>query len=96
MAEFVYQVGMVVGRHRDQRRAYLAAFGRNLKVQRVKRRLSQEQFGALIGLDRTFVGQLERGRRGINIVELPRIASALGVRQADLLPEPVDDPPRGG
>ncbi len=92
MPEFAYRVGMVVGRHHDQRLAYLAAFGRNLRVQRVKRGLSQEQFGALAGLDRTFVGQLERGRHGVNVVELPRIARALGVRQADLLPEPVDDP----
>jgi transcriptional regulator with XRE-family HTH domain len=92
MAQFAYRVGMGLGRHRDPRRAYLTAFGRNLKVQRVSRGLSQEQFGALIGLNRTFVGQLERGQRGINIVELPGIARALGVRQADLLPEPVDDP----
>jgi len=32
MPQFIYQIGMVVGRHRNERMAYLAAFGRNLKV----------------------------------------------------------------
>jgi DNA-binding XRE family transcriptional regulator len=92
MPEFVYQAGMVVGRDSDDRRAYLAAFGRNLKIQRTKLGLSQEQFADLIGMHRTFVGQLERGQHGVNVAELPKIAQALGVCQADLLPEAIDRP----
>ena len=91
MAESVYRAGMVTGRHHDERRAYLKAFGGNLKIERVKRGLSQEEFADLIGLHRTFYGQLERGQRGFNIAELPGIARALGLRQADLLPEATDE-----
>jgi transcriptional regulator with XRE-family HTH domain len=90
MTDFVYRVGMATGRHRDEHRAYLKAFGRNLKIERVRRGLSQEEFADRIGLHRTFYGQLERGQRGFNIVELPGIARALGMRQAELLPEIVD------
>jgi hypothetical protein len=43
MVEFVYRAGMATGRHRDERRAYLKAFGGNLKIERVKRGLSQEE-----------------------------------------------------
>ncbi len=89
MSHFIYRLGMMTGYDRDERRAYLKAFGGNLKIERVKRLLSQEEFAHLIGVSRTFYGQLERGQRGINIAELPSIARALGVRQADLLPEAV-------
>jgi DNA-binding XRE family transcriptional regulator len=52
----------------------------NLRLERTKRGLSQEEFGDLIGVHRTFVGQLERGQRGTDIRELPGIAKALGVK----------------
>ena len=70
----------------DESRAFLRAFGLQLKLERVRRGLDQEQFGELIGMHRTFVGQLERGQRGINIRELPRIARTLNMRPRDLIP----------
>jgi DNA-binding XRE family transcriptional regulator len=87
MSEFAYRLGMVTVRDTDGRRAYLKAFGANLKIQRVKRGLSQEEFADLIGIHRTFYGRVERGQCGFNLAELPGIARALGVRQAELLPE---------
>lgn len=47
------------------------ALGLNLKLERVKRGITQKEFAALIGVHRTFMGQLEWGHRGVNIVELP-------------------------
>ncbi len=92
MSTFIYRLGMATGQDQDERRAYLRALGGNLKIERVKRGLSQEEFADLVGLHRTFYGLIERGQRGFNIVELPGIARGLGVRQADLLPE-VTAPP---
>lgn len=89
MSDFIYRAGMAVATDPDHDRAYLMAFGLNLKLKRVALGLSQKEFADLIGLHRTFVGQLERGHRGVNIIQLPLIAKALGVRLADLLPEPV-------
>ena len=91
MPVFIYRLGMTTGQDHDERHAYLKAFGGNLKIERVKRGLSQEEFADLIGLSRTFYGDLERGQCGFNIVELPGIARALGVRQAELLSETACD-----
>jgi DNA-binding XRE family transcriptional regulator len=89
MSPFVYRAGMAIGAAETETDAYLLAFGRNLKIERARRGLSQAEFGELIGMHRTFVGHLERGQCGVNVVELPVIARALGMRQADLLPEPL-------
>jgi len=88
MQPFIYRLGMVTQRDRDERRAFLAAFGRFLKIERVKRGMTQEQFADLLGIDRTFMGLLERGRSGTNIAELPRMARGLGLKPKDLIPEP--------
>jgi transcriptional regulator with XRE-family HTH domain len=91
MQLFIYRLGMVAQRDRDERRAFLAAFGRFLKVERTKRGMSQEEFADLLGIHRTFMGQLERGRSGTNIAELPRMARELGLKPRDLIPEPEDE-----
>jgi DNA-binding XRE family transcriptional regulator len=70
IAEFVYKLGMATGRDNDEHRAYLKAFGVNLKIERTRRGLSQREFADIIGMHRTFYGRLERGQRGFNIVEL--------------------------
>jgi len=57
-----------------------------LRVERARRRMSQAQFGDLIGVDRTFYGALERGQRGVNISRLPDMAAGLGLPVRDLLP----------
>ncbi len=67
---------------------YLRVFGRNVKVKRVWLNLTQGQLAERAGLCRTFIGKLERGQAGINVVKLPALARALGVRPAELLPEP--------
>lgn len=87
MAVHTYRSGDAVGRDPDRRRAFLLAFGLGLKLRRTARGLSQEEFADLIGLHRTFYGQLERAQRGVNISELPHIARALGVDIRSLLPE---------
>ena len=69
-------------------RARLKAFGLRMKVLRVTRGWSQEQLGDEAGMHRTFIGQVERGQRGMNIVGLWRLAKAFDVPIADLF---VDD-----
>jgi transcriptional regulator with XRE-family HTH domain len=66
--------------------AYLAAFALRLKLLRVGRRLTQEELAERAGMHRTFIGQLERGERGINVASLGRLARALGVEGRELLP----------
>ncbi|MEV6241030.1 helix-turn-helix transcriptional regulator [Lentzea sp. NPDC051838] len=59
--------------------------GRNLRLYRLQRELSQEKFAELLGYHRTYVGGLERGERNITLVALEQIASRLEVDPLDLL-----------
>jgi transcriptional regulator with XRE-family HTH domain len=66
--------------------AYLAQFALQVRVARVKLRLTQEELAERAGMHRTFIGQLERGERGMNVASLGRLARGLGVDGKDLLP----------
>jgi transcriptional regulator with XRE-family HTH domain/Zn-dependent peptidase ImmA (M78 family) len=53
--------------------------GQRVREARVAARLSQEQLGGAVGLDRTMVAKIEAGNRQIDAVELSRLCAALGV-----------------
>lgn len=52
-------------------------FGATLRNRRLALGLSQEQFADLAGLDRTYVGGVERGKRNVSIVNIKKLADAL-------------------
>jgi transcriptional regulator with XRE-family HTH domain len=58
--------------------------GNKIKILRKARKMTQEELGNLSNLDRTYITSVERGKRNISIVNLDRIASALGVEVKDL------------
>ena len=72
-------------RLRDRARI-LSDFGDAVRRRRVKAGLSQEALAFAAELDRTYVSSLERGRRNVSLVNLHRLAAALGVSPRDLLP----------
>ncbi|MDN3568713.1 helix-turn-helix domain-containing protein [Paeniroseomonas aquatica] len=59
-------------------------FGSRVKDARKAKRLSQEGFADLCGLDRTYVGGVERGERNISLENIQKIADALGLPIAEL------------
>ena len=61
-----------------------AYFGRRVRILRKREGLSQEQLAFRCGLDRTYVGGVERGERNISIVNIEKIARALGLSLRDL------------
>ena len=61
------------------------AFGRKVRLLRRKRGLSQQDFALQCGLDRTYIGSVERGERNISLVNIHKLAAALGVKPGDLL-----------
>ncbi len=67
-------------------RAYLRLIGLRVRVLRTACRLSQDQFAALAGLDRTYVSRLERGQHNLTVLTLTRLATALNVNPQELLP----------
>jgi transcriptional regulator with XRE-family HTH domain len=68
----------------DQDANRLKAFGLRIKLLRVSRGWSQEQLAEAAGMHRTFVGQVERGQRGLNVLGLWRLAGAFHVQIGDL------------
>jgi transcriptional regulator with XRE-family HTH domain len=61
------------------------AVGENLRLYRVARGLSQEQFAEVLGFHRTYVGGLERGERNLSLQGVERLAAAIGVDPLALL-----------
>lgn len=65
----------------------MAAFGKKLREVRLQKDgISQEKLAALAGLHRTYVSSVERGERNISIVNVAKLAAALGVTMAELMP----------
>ena len=59
-------------------------FGNALRQRRQKLRVSQEEFAEMCGLDRTYIGGIERGERNVALVNIERIALALRLSLAQL------------
>ena len=63
-----------------------ARFGTRLRGLREQRGLSQEALAFRAGLHRTYVSSAERGERNVSLVNLDRLASALGVPLREIVP----------
>ena len=61
-------------------------FGHRVRELRKQIRFSQERLATLAGVDRSYLGQLERGEKNVSLQNITKIASALGVPVADLFP----------
>jgi DNA-binding XRE family transcriptional regulator len=62
----------------------LARFGSNIREVRAERGFSQEKLADLVGIDRTYIGGIERGERNPSLLNITRLASALDVHPARL------------
>jgi transcriptional regulator with XRE-family HTH domain len=59
-------------------------FGRRVRQLRTALGVAQEAFAHRIGIDRSYFGSIERGRRNVSLEHIQRIADGLGVPPADL------------
>ena len=62
----------------------LRLFGERLRELRTERNLSQERLAELAGLDRNYIGQIERAERNVALVNIVRISNALDVEPGEL------------
>ena len=53
--------------------------GLNIKKYRQKKNLSQEELAFEADLHRAYIGQIERGEKNIGLINLEKIAKALGI-----------------
>ena len=62
----------------------LKRFGKVVRAKRRELGVSQEEFADMCGLDRTYVGGVERGERNLSLVNIERIAKALKISLSEL------------
>lgn len=62
----------------------LAAFGLTIRELRKTKGLSQESFAGAAGLDRSYMGHIERGGKNITLSKVYQIAGALNMTVADI------------
>jgi len=59
--------------------------GLNIRKLREKKGWTQEELAFEAGLHRAYIGQIERGEKNIGLVNLEKIAKALGIRVSELI-----------
>ncbi|WP_338553038.1 helix-turn-helix domain-containing protein [Paenibacillus sp. KS-LC4] len=66
---------------------FLRQVGKKVKFFRHLKGITQEALAHDAGLDRTFLGYVERGEKNISVLNLKNIADALEVEISELLPQ---------
>lgn len=64
--------------------AALVKFGQRLRELRTAKGFSQETLALLSGLDRSYVGGVERGQRNVSLVNILKLATALNIEPREL------------
>lgn len=63
----------------------LELLGQKIRFLRQSKNLSQEAFAHIADIDRSYIGQIERGERNIAFSNILKIARALGVKVSNLV-----------
>lgn len=63
----------------------LIRFGERVRELRTEANFSQEEFAEECGLDRTYMGGIERGERNLGLRNIEKIADALDITIAELM-----------
>jgi transcriptional regulator with XRE-family HTH domain len=69
----------------DPTEPLLAAFGAAVRELRQRRGVSQEVLAERAELQRTYLSEVETGRRNVTLINIGRIADALGVGVGELM-----------
>ena len=62
------------------------AIGQLIRNQRTEQKLTQESLALQCGIDRSYMGRIERGEVNLTVEKIYEIASILKVSPKDLLP----------
>jgi len=63
----------------------LIALGCAIRDARKQQGVSQEKLALLAGIDRSYVGRIERGDNNVAVLTLLKIGQALNINMADLM-----------
>lgn len=68
-------------KHQDD---FLQWFGSRIRSLRKHKRMTQADLARLVGIDRTYIGGVERGERNIGLMNIKKLADALNVSTKEL------------
>lgn len=71
---------------KKQKHPHLVLLGKQIRKIREEQGYSQETFAAEVGIDRSYMGGIERGERNIATLNLVKIAKVLKVEVGELFP----------
>lgn len=71
--------------HRRKSMLLQEIFAQNVRIERAKAGLSQEQLAEICGYHRTYIGSVERGERNITLATLDALAAAFEMEPYQLL-----------
>lgn len=63
----------------------LIKFGSKVRNQRIKLGLSQEDLASRAKVHRTYIGMIERAEKNITLINIEKIAKALGISSDELI-----------
>ncbi len=64
---------------------FLKKIGESIRIYRLKNDMSQEELAYESGLDRAYVGRVERGENNISILSLLKISQVLKIEVSTLI-----------
>jgi len=71
-------------------------FGERVRELRQAKGISQEALADGAGIHRTYLSSVERGERNISLVNIDKLAAALGVSLPEIMPQPGNRKPTRG
>ena len=77
----------------EDRHPILLAFGAAVRLHRKSKGLSQEAFADECGIDRSYMGGVERGERNIALINVEKIVAALELQPSEFF-KALDRPPK--
>ena len=63
------------------------AYGKAVRAIRQDKKISQEELGDLCGLHRTYISDIELGKRNVSLENIDKIAHALQMKKSELFIE---------
>lgn len=63
------------------------AYGKAVRAIRQDKKISQEELGDLCGLHRTYISDIELGKRNVSLENIDKIVHALQVKKSELFIE---------
>ena len=63
----------------------LKKFGKNVKIERIKKDLTQEQLAEIMNVSQNYIASIERGKANMSLAKVLELSESLGVKIEKLL-----------